>query len=72
MLSIGGDNLQFYLNFALFSTLGGMKLDHYFFHVKKSSEDQKKSSPKIEEFLYQKSSEDQKKSKDHPALRSRP
>ena len=42
MLSIGGDNLQFYPNFALFSTLGGMKLDHYFFHVSKSSADQKK------------------------------
>ena len=29
-----GDNLQFYPNFALFWTLGGMKLDHNFFHVK--------------------------------------
>ena len=27
MLSIGRDNLQFYLNFAQFSTLGGMNLD---------------------------------------------
>ena len=26
-----GDNLQFYPNFALFSTLGGLKLDHDFF-----------------------------------------
>ena len=26
MLSIGGDNLQFYPNFALFSTLGGQTL----------------------------------------------
>ena len=42
MLSIGGDNLQFYPNVAQFSTLGGMKLGHYFFHVSKSSEDQKK------------------------------
>ena len=41
-LSIGGDNLQFYPNFALFSTLGGMNLDHDFFQVSKLSEDQKK------------------------------
>ena len=38
----GGDNLQFYPNFALFSTLGGMNLDHDFFQVSKLSEDQKK------------------------------
>ena len=37
-----GDNLQFYPNFALFSTLGGMNLDLDFFQVSKSSEDQKK------------------------------
>ena len=74
MLSIGGDDLQFYPNFALFSRLGGMKLDHYFFHVSKSSADQKKrSSRKIEEFLSPKSSKDQKKKfKDHLALRCRP
>ena len=42
MLSIGGDNLQFYPNFALFSTLRGMKLDHDFFHLSKLSEDQEK------------------------------
>ena len=43
MLSIGGDNLQFYPNFALFSTFGGgMKLGHDFFHVSKLSEVQKK------------------------------
>ena len=42
LLSIVGDNLQFYSNFALFSTLGGMNLDHDFFQVSKSSEDQKK------------------------------
>ena len=29
-----GDNLQFYPNFALFSTLGGMNLDHDFFSGK--------------------------------------
>ena len=39
---LGGDNLQFYPNFALFSTLGGMNLDHNLFQVGKLSEDQKK------------------------------
>ena len=42
LLSIGGDNLQFYPNFALFSTLGVMNLDHDFVQVWKFSEDQKK------------------------------
>ena len=42
LLSIGGDNLQFYPNFALFSTLRGMNLDHHFFQVSKLSEEQKK------------------------------
>ena len=37
-----GDTLQFYPNFALFSTLGGMNLDQDFFQVSKLSEDQKK------------------------------
>ena len=37
-----GDNLQFYPNFALFSTLGGMNLDHDFAQVSKLSKDQKK------------------------------
>ena len=35
--------MQFYPNFALFSTLGGMNLDHDFFQVSKLSEDQKKN-----------------------------
>ena len=39
-----------------------MKLDHYFFYVSKSREDQKRSSPRLEEFFSPKSSEDQKKS----------
>ena len=43
LLSIGGDNLQFYPNVSLFSTLGGINLDHDFFHVSKLSEDQKKN-----------------------------
>ena len=42
LLSIGGDNLQFYPNFARFSTLGGMNLNHDLFQVSKSNEDQKK------------------------------
>ena len=37
-----GDNFQFYPNFALFSTFGGMNLDHDFFQVSKLAEDQKK------------------------------
>ena len=52
LLSIGGDNLQFYPNFSLFSTLGGMNLDHHFFQMSKLSEEQKKrSSPKMEHFF---------------------
>ena len=42
LLSIGGYNLQFYPNFALFSTLGGMNLDHDIVQVSQLSEDQKK------------------------------
>ena len=53
ILSIGRDNLQFYPNFDLFSTLKWMKLDRYFFHVSKSSEGKKR----------RKSSEDQKSPK---------
>ena len=37
-----GEYLQFYPNFALFSTLGGMNLDQDFFQASKFSEDQKK------------------------------
>ena len=54
LLSIGGDNLQFYPNFALFSTLGGMNLDHDFVQVRKFREDQRKKckwnifSPRIQ------------------------
>ena len=54
LLSIEGDNLQFYPNFALFSTLGGMNFDHDFVQVRKFSEDQKKNA--IEHYF-----EDQKK-----------
>ena len=45
-----GDNLQFYPNFPLFSTLGGDE-----------TRPKKRSSPKNEEFLYPNLSEDQKK-----------
>ena len=59
-----GDNLQFYPNFALFSTLGGMNLDHDFFQVSKLSEDQKKrSSPKMKHFFSPNSGEDPPKTK---------
>ena len=37
-----GDNLQFYPNFALFSTLGEMNLDQDFSQVSKLSENQNK------------------------------
>ena len=56
-----GDNLQFYPNFALFLTLGGMNLDHNFVQVSRLSEDQKKRSlPKMEHF-FPNSGEHQKK-----------
>ena len=48
-----GNNLQFYPNFALILTFGGMNLDQDFFQVSKLSEDQKKrkrSSPEMEHF----------------------
>ena len=57
----GGDNLQFYPNFALFSTLEGMNLDHNFFQVSKLSEDQKKSIHQKWKSFSLNSSEDQKK-----------
>ena len=54
--------MQFYPNFALFSTMGGMNLDHHFFQMSKLSEEQKKrSSPKMEHFFSPNSGEDQKK-----------
>ena len=56
-----GDNLQFYLNFAPFSTLGGMNLDHDFVQVWKFSEDKRKMQ--IEHFFSSNSGEDQKKRK---------
>ena len=64
MLSIGGDNLQFYPNFALFSTLGRMNLDQDFFQVSKLREDQKKRfSPEMKYIFFPNSGEDQKKKK---------
>ena len=62
LLSIGGDNLPFYPNFALFSTLGGLNLDHDFFPVSILSEDQKKVFTKIGSFFFPNSSEDQQRS----------
>ena len=61
LLSIGWDNLQFYPNFSLFSTLRGMNLDHNFFQVYKLSEGQKKVFTKIGRVFFPNSSEDQKK-----------
>ena len=46
-----GNNLQFYPNFALFSTLGEWTSTKTFFQLSKLSEDQKKSSPGIEHFF---------------------
>ena len=45
--------MQFYPDFALFSTLGGMNLDHDFVQLSKLNEDQEKnwSSPKLEHFF---------------------
>ena len=61
LLSIGGDNLQFYPDFALFSTLGDESRP-LFFQVSKVSEEQKKrSSPKMELLFSPNSGEDQKK-----------
>ena len=54
LLSIGGgDNLQFYPNFALFSTLGGMNLDHDYVQVWKFSENQKIKNKQMELFFPQ-------------------
>ena len=52
------NNLRFYPNFALFSTLGGMNLDHNFFHVSKLSANQKKKVfTKFQEFFFPNSSD---------------
>ena len=40
----GGDNLQFYPNFALFSTLGVRTIDHDLVQIWKFSEDQKNAN----------------------------
>ena len=57
-----GDNFQFYPNFTLFSTFGGMNLDHDFFQVSKLAEDQKKGlHENFKEFFFPNSNEDQKK-----------
>ena len=58
------DNLQFYLNFALFSTLGGMNLDHNFLQVSKLSEEQQKKGLHLKwNTFFPDSGEDQKKKK---------
>ena len=62
MLSIGGWIICNLPQLCRISDIGGMNLNHNFFHVSKFSEDQKKrSSPKIEAFLSPKSRKDQNK-----------
>ena len=62
LLSIEGDNLQFYPNFALFSSLvGGMNFDQDFFQMSKLSEDQKKGLHQKWNTFFSNSGEDQKK-----------
>ena len=61
LLSIGGDNLQFFPNFSLFLTLGGMNLDHDFVQVWKFSKDQKKKMQM--DHFFPNSSENQRKKK---------
>ena len=56
-----GDNLQFYPDFALFSTLEGMNLDQDSFQVSKLSEDQKKGLHQKWNTFSPNSGEDQKK-----------
>ena len=66
LLSIGGDNLHFYPNFALFLTLREISLDQDFFQMSKLSEDQKKKerfSIDMEHFFSSNSGEDQKTKK---------
>ena len=60
-VELGGDNLEFYPNFALFSTLGGMNLDLYFVQASKLNEDQKKVFTKNGTLFSPNSGEDQKK-----------
>ena len=62
-----GDNLQFYPNFALFSTLGGMNLDHDFVQ-KKSREDQKKRSLPKNGTLFSTNSGENQTKKSSPKL----
>ena len=51
LLSIVGDNLQFYSNFALFSTLGGWTSTTIFFRWANQVKTKKRSSPKMEHFF---------------------
>ena len=68
----GGVNLQFYPNFPHFQHWGDEARTLYF-HVSKSSEDQKKGiHGKLESFCPRNLVKTKKKSKDHPELRCRP
>ena len=59
--------MQFYSNFALFSTLGGMNLDHDVVQVSKLNKDQKKVFTKNGTFSPN-SGEDQKKKRSSPKM----
>ena len=63
-----GDNLQFYPNFAQFSTLGEINLDHNFVQVSKLNDDQKKKKvfSKTGTLFLPNSGEDQKKKRSSP------
>ena len=61
LLSIGGDNLQFYPNFALFSTLGDEPRPRFFSGEPIKLRAKKRSSAKMEHFFSPNSGEDQKK-----------
>ena len=66
----GVHDLQFYPNFALFSTLGGMNLDRNFVQVSILNEDQKKKKvfTKNRTLCFPNSGEDQKKRGPSPKM----
>ena len=68
LLSIGGDKLQFYPNFALFSTLGGMNLDHNFFRVISEMKTKKKTVFDKNRTLFPRVQVKTKKKKSSPKL----
>ena len=72
MLRIGGNNLQMTPIFPYFQDWGD-EVRPQFFHVSKSSQDQKKGlHQKLKSFFPRDQVKTKKKSKDHPALRCKP